>query len=93
MTKNTSPKLLAKILERLTFEEFKKMTFDWIRSGHMMWYAYGNIRSDTCVSIVGRVRSLLGLKLVSKHELGNGRCVDLTEGRHKIEFDLPQKAD
>jgi hypothetical protein len=43
------PSELAKAMEIFTYAEFKEMLKEWLKTGRMVWFAYGNLEKDTAV--------------------------------------------
>jgi len=37
------PSQMREILESFTYEQFKQMQAQWLKTGRMLWYVYGNI--------------------------------------------------
>jgi secreted Zn-dependent insulinase-like peptidase len=75
-------KLKVKILDSLSFSDFADFLQDWLKTGRMLWFAYGNISKAASISIVESVRGIFPLYPVVKEALNGCRCVELPESGH-----------
>lgn len=53
MADDSEKSKLNAILADLTYARFKEMQGQWLKTGRMMWYAYGNLSKDQAKTIVG----------------------------------------
>ena len=70
-------KTLRKILEAFTFEDFCRMSVDWLKTGRSVWFVHGNLDKSQAISLVEKSRSLLQLRPVHKDDLVDVRCIAL----------------
>jgi hypothetical protein len=42
-------KVLKKVLEKFTFEDFVRMAGDWLKSGRLVWFVHGNIGKEAAL--------------------------------------------
>ena len=65
------------------------MQAQWLVSGRMLWYAYGNLSKEQAKQIVDQAVQLLDLKSVAKEDLAPVRVVDLSsqsDNFHRLDF-------
>lgn len=55
-------KILRDTLEKFTFEEFVKMSDDWITNARFVWFIHGNYDSESAIKIVEDARKILNVK-------------------------------
>ena len=65
------------ITEDLTYEEFKQMQQNWLVSGRMVWFVYGNIQKDKVISTIDSAKAILNLKPVTRESLVDIRSMDI----------------
>ena len=71
---------MLRILEELTFEEFARISQDWLRSGRLVWFVNGNITKESAVEVVEKGRHVFNLKAVDKEDLCEVRVLALNPG-------------
>lgn len=59
-------RLMSQILQSITYADFQAFQAKWLKTGRMLWFAYGNISSQTAVDIVERARASLSLTAVAR---------------------------
>ena len=69
----TEKKRLAEILENFTYENFMANKAEWLKSGRMLWYVYGNLTKEDAIQITQSGTSLMQLQSVPKDSLSHVR--------------------
>jgi secreted Zn-dependent insulinase-like peptidase len=77
-------KVLRKILEKLTFEEFVSMASHWLKSGKLLWYVTGNLDKQSAIQMVEKARKVFSFGHVDKDDLADVRCVALKNKSHYL---------
>ena len=77
-------KVLRNILESFTFEEFVRVSKEWLKTGRFVWFVHGNIDKDVAVSLVERARETLKLKPVGREDLADVRCIAIPPNSHYL---------
>ena len=83
---------LSQLLATFEYDTFKDMQMQWLKTGRMMWYSYGNLSIDQSKQIVEQAVQLLNLQTVAKEELPDLRIVDLSThpgNFHRLDFSVP----
>ncbi len=81
---------LAASLKDFTYAEFEAMRREWLSSGRMVWFAYGNLARDAAVAIVEKCRSALPLTPVARAALQHCPAVELPEMENSnLRLDFP----
>ena len=76
-------------MQDFDYDKFKAMQAQWLVSGRMLWYAYGNLSKEQAKQIVDQAVQLLDLKSVAKEDLAPVRVVDLSsqsDNFHRLDF-------
>ena len=71
-------KTMSKILEDFDYDAFKAMQSQWLKTGRMIWYSYGNLTKEQSKEIVDQAVSLMALQSVPKDSLPAVRIIDLS---------------
>ncbi len=77
-------KVLKKILEKFTFEDFVSMASHWLKSGKLLWFVTGNLDKQSAILMVEKARTVLSLANVDKDDLADVRCVALKNKSHYL---------
>ena len=87
-------KQMKTFLETFTYEQFKQMQAEWLTTGRLLWYVYGNIERDTAIDTVEKGRSILCINSVPHDSLCDIRCMDISPGKlHRIDFEVEEKSN
>ena len=71
------------ILENFNFDHFSSLLPNWLKTGRMIWFIYGNIDQQVAIDISNQACDILNLKPVEKHSLTDCRCVMLPESAYE----------
>jgi insulysin len=87
-------KTLRKVLEKFTFDDFAKISEDWLKSARFVWFVNGNFEKNTAIKMVEKARELFNVKPVDKEDLVDIRCIALPSGvTHLLEIPLEDKTN
>ena len=91
-TQDAERTLMSQILDTFTYPDFKNSQKDWLKSGRMHWFCYGNLTAKTAVEMVEKARVSLEITSVKKDVLPSVRCLMIGEGqRCRLDFDVVDK--
>lgn len=85
-------KRLSEILETFDYEKFCTMKVDWLKSGRMLWYVYGNISKEDATELCQNGVNLMNLESVPKESLSHVRLADLStqsSNFHRLDIKVP----
>lgn len=68
------------ITEEMTYEDFKQMQAQWLNSGRMVWFVYGNVSKDKAVATIDQAKNILKLTPVNRESLVDIRTLDVLPG-------------
>ena len=70
------------------------MQAQWLRTGRMLWYVYGNISKETAINTVEQGRKILNITNVPRDSLCDIRCMDVApETVQRIDFEVEEKSN
>lgn len=77
------------ITEEMTYEDFKQMQAQWLNSGRMVWFVYGNVPKDKAVATIDQAKNILKLTPVNRESLVDIRTLDVLPGQiHRVDFQV-----
>ena len=68
------------------------MLGQWLKTGHMLWYVYGNLSKEQSTQILNHANSVFSLQPVSPYDLSDARLVDLSSNPgnfHRLDIRVP----
>jgi hypothetical protein len=66
------------------------MRSQWLKTGRIVWFVYGNIHKDAAIKLVENCRSQLPIQSVARHELQDYRVVSLPQmSKSNMRLDFP----
>ena len=77
VTGSFEKRTLRKLLQNFTYEDFVKMSSEWLRNARFVWFVHGNIAKETAITLVEKAVEIFGSKGVEKEDLADVRCVAL----------------
>ena len=87
-------KVLRKILETFTFDDFINVSQEWLKTGRFVWYVHGNIYKNVVVHMVDTAREALNLKNADKEDLVDVRTIAIPPNSHYLlEIPLEDKTN
>jgi len=88
------PRQIREILETFTYEQFKEMQAQWLKTGRMLWYVYGNIEKKSAIDTVEQARKILKIDGVARDSLTDIRCIDILPNTiQRIDFEVQEKTN
>jgi len=89
---NYEKSLLGSEAAKMSFTDFNTMRQQWLKSGRMVWFIYGNMNKNSASKIFDNANATMKLQPVDKQTLPDYRIMSIPEqtkdGNMRIDFPL-----